>query len=157
MAGRYLRARSAESPQTIAVQRCQSAMKLRESCARHSRLDGLRERVQHVLNFARLLSELVQWTGIVPCVIIAPRVAEGALVAQVVSCCASYLRHGGYGRKGKEVSLASSAPRGKGRYTGFWCFVAARPGVVRAQLVFLIWLAQPRSDFTPSSIAALLP
>jgi hypothetical protein len=61
-----------------------------------SRLDGVRDSVQHVLELARLRPQLVHRARVVPGVIVAPRVAERALVAQVVASCAAYLRHGWY-------------------------------------------------------------
>ena len=60
----------------------------------YSRLDGVRDSVQPVLDPARLRSQLVQRTGVIVRVVVAPRVAKGALVAQMVASCAAYLRHG---------------------------------------------------------------
>jgi hypothetical protein len=60
----------------------------------NSRLDGVGDIVQHVFELARLRPQLVQRTRVVPGIVIAPRVAERALIAQMISCCATYLRHG---------------------------------------------------------------
>lgn len=64
----------------------------------HSRLDWIRQRVEKVLNFVRLLSELIKRTRVVRGTIVPSSVTEGALVSQVVARCAPYLRHG-CGRK----------------------------------------------------------
>jgi hypothetical protein len=60
----------------------------------HSRLDGVGDSVEHVLELARLGAQLVEGTGVIVAVVVAPRVAEGALVAQMVASCAANLRHG---------------------------------------------------------------
>lgn len=60
----------------------------------HLRLGGVRDSVQHVLELARLGPQLVEGTGIVAHVVVAPGVAKGALVAQMVASCAAYLCHG---------------------------------------------------------------
>lgn len=59
-----------------------------------SRLHGVRQRVEPVLNLAGLLADRIQRTGVVCVPIAPPSVAEGALVAQVVACRAADLRHG---------------------------------------------------------------
>jgi hypothetical protein len=58
------------------------------------RLDGVRNRVQHIFELACLRPQLVQRARVVTCVIAAPSIAEGTLVAQMVASCAAYLRHG---------------------------------------------------------------
>jgi hypothetical protein len=68
--------------------------RLSHTSGAYSRLDGVRDSVQHVLELARLRPQLVQRTRVVPAVIVAPRVAKRALVAQMVASCAAYLRHG---------------------------------------------------------------
>lgn len=61
---------------------------------RHSRLDWLRQRVQKVLNLARLFSQLVERAGIVGSAVTASAIAEGALVTKVVASRAANLGHG---------------------------------------------------------------
>jgi hypothetical protein len=61
---------------------------------RDSRLDGVGQGVQHILNLARLRAQLVERAGVVPGLVAAPSIAERALVAEVVAGGAAYLRHG---------------------------------------------------------------
>ena len=58
------------------------------------RLDRVGDSVQHVLEFACLGPQLVEGTRVVVHVVVAPGVAKGALVSQMVTSCAAYLRHG---------------------------------------------------------------
>ena len=59
---------------------------------KHSRLDRVRERVQPVLNLARLLADRVQGARVICCVNPA-RTAKGVLISQVIPCCSSDLCH----------------------------------------------------------------
>lgn len=60
----------------------------------HSRLHGLRERVQEVLNLVRLFAQLVERAGVVGGAVAASSITEGALVSQMVAGGAADLRHG---------------------------------------------------------------
>lgn len=58
------------------------------------RLDWVGHRVNHILELARLGPQLFEGTRIVPHVVVAPGVAKGTLVAQMVASGAAYLGHG---------------------------------------------------------------
>lgn len=66
---------------------------------RDSRLDGVGERVQPVLDLASLFPQLLERTGVVGGAVTATSAPEGALVAQVVARGTAYLRHDGGRRK----------------------------------------------------------
>jgi hypothetical protein len=61
---------------------------------RDSRLKGVGQGVQHVLNFTRLRPQLVERTRVIRAIVGSPSIAEGALVAKMVAGCATNLRHG---------------------------------------------------------------
>lgn len=91
---------------------------------RDSRLDGVGQCVQHVLNLARLRPQLVQRTWVVRCIVISPRIAEWALVAKMVACGSTYLRHG-CGGKVKERGKSRRGESGvEWASLGFWGFEA---------------------------------
>jgi len=66
----------------------------RETLGSDSRLDGVGQGVQHVLNLARLRPQLVQRTRVIRAVVGSPSIAERALIAKMVAGCATDLRHG---------------------------------------------------------------
>lgn len=70
------------------------AAQVRRVPRRDSRLDRVGHCVQEVFNLARLRPQLVQRTWVVPCIISSPSIAERALVAKMVACGSTYLRHG---------------------------------------------------------------
>jgi len=95
IAGRYLfRPRVSLDSYVMGIAALGQCMRCSAESERDSRLDGIRQSVQHVLNLARLHAQLVERTGVVPGVVAAPSIAEGTLVAEVVARCATYLRHG---------------------------------------------------------------
>lgn len=79
---------------------------------KHSRLDGVRNGVQQILELARLRPQLVQRARVVPGVVAPPSIAEGALVAQMVASGAAYLRHGLDAGGGVNVGVVGSGGLG---------------------------------------------
>lgn len=96
----------------------------RGTVSEDSRLDGVEDSVQQVLELARLGAQLVERTGVVRAVVVAPRVAKGALVAQMVASGAAYLRHGWWCSREEERV-------GGGRCRGDWVALL-RTGVLHA-------------------------
>src|SRR5690242_14806787 len=92
-AGRYLfRARSAPLSGGGAP-RCRLSAPQAPKAPENSRLDGVRQCVQKVLNLVGLLPELIERAWVVRGAIVPSSVTKGALVSQMVARCAPYLRH----------------------------------------------------------------
>ena len=89
MAGRYLMA--AKKDTVSAVWDWGSR---KQSGRENVRLDRVCQCIQPVLNFASLLSDSIQGTGVARRVC-PPRASEGVLVSEIVARGAADLRHGG--------------------------------------------------------------
>lgn len=127
MAGRYLLGSSTSSQPSYSLL-CRGT-KTTQSCAytaltpppfshpqqqrpfleENSRLHRVRKRIQKILDFTRLFTDCVQWTGIAGCVGPARTVETVLNAAEVVAGCATYL---GHGRRGS--CTVGEMHRGKG-------------------------------------------
>lgn len=115
-----------EVPIRTAVSACSDAafvtpwLQMRNVPRRDSRLDGVGHGVQEVLNLVRLRPQLVQRTWVVPCIISSPSIAEWALVAKMVACGSTYLRHGCGGKVKERGRLGRGGCGFERASLGFW-------------------------------------